>query len=136
MASTTALTPNVTVTPPITTNGKGATFAANYHKVASLTPKQAKVIEVLGLIYGVSGVYDYTAKHAQLRTDSALFCQGLSMINMDVARAVTNWAGGYNTNSSITTDIAAMIKEGKDLAAMPDSALDKMLILMRYLALS
>lgn len=140
MASTTILTAPVLQSTPVA-NTAGATFAGNYYKLAvpGLTDRQRKIIRLVSLVhleagYGSTINYRPANKHAQLITDASVFCRGISNIDPEVAATVNDWSAGYTFDTGLTTDIAAILLEGSDFAALPEKKLDAILAYLRAAA--
>lgn len=120
-----------------TTNTAGATFVADYFKLASpnYSSKQLKAFRVVCLLYYYQTVTDYRTRHNLLVSDAKTYMRGISNFNLDVALAVTDWNASeaqiLSLDSTIATDITAILNKGADFMALPELELDKIIAFLR-----
>lgn len=136
MASPQALTTLPSVTLPVTNTG-GATFAADYAKLATLSPRELKTFRVVCLMYYLQTVTDYRLIHGRLISDSISFTRGLSNFQIDVGLSVADWAASLAQLLSLlspaaaASDITGIIALGSDFRTLPEQTLDRMIVFMR-----
>lgn len=123
--------------PPVgfpVTRQQNTQFVNDYMTLAvpNLSARDRKTIRILGLIYELNNVksVDYRTNIKQLASDAAAYTNGISNFDLDVAEAAIQWSNGYNKDTSLTTDVNAILAKNPDLQARPEQELDRMIALL------
>ena len=116
------------------TRQQNTQFVNDYMTLAvpNLSARDRKTIRILGLIYELNNVksVDYRTNIKQLASDAAAYTNGISNFDLDVAEAAIQWSNGYNKDTTLTTDVNAMLAKNPDLQARPEQELDRMIALL------
>lgn len=123
--------------PPVgfpVTRQQNTEFADDYAKlhVPNLSTRDRKAIRILGLIYELNNVrgVDYRTNIKQLASDAAAYTNGISNFDLDVAETAIAWSNGYAKDTSLTTDVTAILAKNPDLQARPEQELDRMIAML------
>lgn len=132
MAQTLAAVPTTAITTDALAVAMAKAVAKNVGVVSNLSPKEVKVLGILGLAYELqaTGGTDYTSDHAKLITDMNRTVGRVPLIGsgIDRMKALADWDGGSN----VGTDVATLRATGRTLAQLPEDDLDRILVFLRY----
>ena len=131
MAQTLTSWPAKSITEPVAVT-QAKTLAANVAAIQNLSNRQVIALSVLGKIYELAhiGGVDYRANHKQLRIDSTSFMGAFSMVSLPTEgdlsariRAVIDWNAGYLADSTLGTDVNALVANMAGLRETPEATL-------------
>lgn len=118
---------------PIANNTASAiAFANNYAKLATLSRRDVLTIVLIQMIHYVAdGGEDYRTNHPGLIQDAAVYTKGIN-IELDVFAALGAifqvWA--TQVNNGMSSDVEAILAEGRDLANLSEDQLIRILALI------
>lgn len=124
-------------------HGDSAILVGNMSALENLGRADLFAVAIIGFVHAVSGTRDYRNNHAQLIQDSEVFMDGISNIQannisrqMLLAFAAMAWDIGYQTDVSITTDVATILNEVRDLRTLPEEILGRMMLYIQWLSVT
>lgn len=122
-----------------TTVPDSRTLVANMSALENLGRADLLTVMVLGLVHDISGTKDYRTNHPLLISDAASLFGAISLVNpSDLNRqvllvwAVLCWNAGKVADATLTTDVAALLLEGRDLRCLPEETLLQILFMLQY----
>ena len=125
------------VTPVAPVQGK--TFAADYFTLAvpTMGNRRRLAIRVLALEYALNKLrsVDYRTNFAQLEQDALSYSGGISQFDLPTAMAAIEWSNAYRVDTSIGTDVAALLANQPQLQQLAEEQLNKIVAFLEaYLA--
>lgn len=121
---------------PITFNAASSkSFFNDYFKLNqdNISTRERKAISALGLIYelAAAGGANYKSNHAGLIQDSRVYTGGQPLLDLTTAMAALEWNAGNVADATLSTDLPTLTKEARDLHALAELELDRILVLLR-----
>jgi len=126
------------LTTPIGNNIDSAkTFARDYYKLSepSIETKQLHTIRILGLLYNLAKLQpfavNYKLNHKGLIQDAMVYNGAITMFNLEVAHAVTDWDAGKFVDTTLSNDVNALLQEGRDFLQLPVETQQRIISFLR-----
>lgn len=118
-------------------------FRGEMAKLENLGRTDLKAIAAVALTYAVAQHADgvnYKSNHPQLITDAQNFLGAISLITDDgvnlrwiVIQTVLAWQVGYDADNTLSTDVNTLLGLARDLMALPEEVLNRILIWLQYM---
>lgn len=137
MAITLTPVPSPLVTPIGYNIDSAKKFDADYAIVGvpTLTDQQRRTIRILGLIYLLSKLtpvaVNYKTNHKGLVQDAMVYTGNIPMFDLTVAQTVTDWDAGKTADSTLSSDVATLLQEGRGLLQFPVETQDRIIAFLR-----
>lgn len=122
-------------------HGDSAQLVANMSALENLGRADLLAVAIIGFVHAVSGTRDYRTNHRQLIQDAEVFMDGISNIQannisrqMLLVFAAMAWDLGYQVDVGLTTDVATILNEVRDLRSLPEETLGRIMLFMQWVS--
>lgn len=128
MAITLETIASVGSTPIPNNSASSVSFAADYFKsaVPNLTTRQRLAISIVALTHGFT-TPDYTANHAGLIQDAAVYTKGISQFDWATSFVGLCWTLGKSQDATLSDDVDVLLAEARDLENLSEEELWRVL---------
>ena len=122
-------------------HGDSAQLVANMSALENLGRADLLAVAIIGFVHAVSGTRDYRTNHRQLIQDAEVFMDGISNTQannisrqMLLVFAAMAWDLGYQVDVGLTTDVATILNEVRDLRSLPEETLGRIMLFMQWVS--
>lgn len=128
MAITLETISSVGSTPIPNNSASSVSFAADYAKSAppNLSTRQRLTIAIVSLTHGFT-TPDYTANHAGLIQDAAVYTKGISQFDWATSFVGLCWTLGKSQDAALSDNVDDLLAEGRDFENLSEEELWRIL---------